>query len=1099
MRSKVACLVSGILLLFVESSYADKSASEACSAFLRIAGKVLPYEESVAIQIRASLSRAQPKSFNIAGSNALVIARVIEKLSKNLAVRVEASELRGSQRSDFITEVGGQASKVLFAVAEGYFTRNQSSPLEQDQLVEKITRYTLRKLRPSPNELESKSQTFLEFRSQYFDQGQSLKIIDRVAPILIKKIRIRSKELFRSATSQAEGGERALARALGFVEEAIESGRQDPNTILRAVYSRMSDADYRQSMPLTLGSADLETKVRKALAFSSFSPRFSELLADRVLTTLRAIQKNSAIPIEDANLFSDIFEPERGRILKEAADISKQLKITTRWNVDIQKSVYERVERPLFVRAGRIEDKGSDLESFDQDRDFIKWAKRIVEARLDILGVRVRPALQNYLSVLQREASREALTFDSKDTKRLLDLVNQVLLETLADKPLEILSVMGAQSTLKEAILSNALRPRLELEIALAAASQSEPKSRNSRKQILIRKLWSMVENPFETSNEKRSELLGSFLKFGATQLGDSNLDPKVVNSLASKISGRMKIYFSPAIKLQLEALESFTSLYEDFPVEYAATINQLTSSAGSLVHVAYQRLRNRLNEKKLLDELNEKLKSIIAIEIRSLLFMKLLKAELPRNAEETEVWTEEIKGQILDGINPKIAELVEGAESESEQTKPAHTEIAKAPGLSPQGYINQSAPSLGPIIEILRSHAKKSRYPANFGRDVRDEFEAYLRSIPDNIVLSAGDEQLLFNELIRLENKIIESLSKVKDLEMPPLESSRLKRAVFIQTTLAKSRDENHTKVPESIISDFRMYEELEHLIVGNNLPLVVSIAKRKVREGLSLEDLVQLGNQGLIKSVRSFDPTKGFKLSSYATQLIINEISRFAQPDASLFKVGKDEKLRPVREAMNALANEGNPNPSPLEISARSGISLSLVISVLNRMKRSQSLDSTLNHGDRRETSLAAITPSNKDQTASRQLDTRDLLTRVHQHMEGLKDERARQVLIERNGLDGLPARTLGEIADTMGVNRERVRQIEFVGLRQVQGQLLLQEIWPNDSYEQLIELYYLSKKMMPDKNEIAEKMNTSEATVKRMLEELSDRIMQIGKGNF
>lgn len=413
--------------------------------------------------------------------------------------------------------------------------------------------------------------------------------------------------------------------------------------------------------------------------------------------------------------------------------------------------------------------------------------------------------------------------------------------------------------------------------------------------------------------------------------------------------------------------------------------------------------------------------------------------------------------------------------------------------------YINQSAPSVGPIIEILRSHANKTRYPANSVRDVRDEFEAYLRSIPDNIALSPGEEQLLFNELIRLENKIIESLSKVKDLEMPPPESSRLKRAVFIQTTLAKSRDENHTKIPESIISDFRMYEELEHLIVGNNLPLVVSIAKRKVREGLSLEDLVQLGNQGLIKSVRSFDPTKGFKLSSYATQLTINEIRRFAQPDASLFKVGKDEKLRPVRESMNALANEGNPNPSPLEISARSGISLSLVISVLNRMKRSQSLDSALNPGDRRETSLTAITPSNKDQTPSRQLDTRDLLTRVHQYMKGLKDERARQVLIERNGLDGLPARTLGEIADTMGVNRERVRQIEFVGLRQVQGQLLLQEIWPNDSYEQLIELYYLSKKMMPDKNEIAEKMNTSEATVKRMLEELSDRIMQIGKGNF
>jgi len=117
----------------------------------------------------------------------------------------------------------------------------------------------------------------------------------------------------------------------------------------------------------------------------------------------------------------------------------------------------------------------------------------------------------------------------------------------------------------------------------------------------------------------------------------------------------------------------------------------------------------------------------------------------------------------------------------------------------------------------------------------------------------------------------------------------------------------------------------------------------------------------------------------------------------------------------------------------------------------------------------------------------------------MKGLKDERARQVLIERNGLDGLPARTLQEIADTMGVNRESVRQIEFVGLRQVQRQLLLQDIWPNDFYEQLIELYYLSKKMMPDKNEIAEKMNTSEATVKRMLEELSDRIMQIGKGNF
>ena len=310
--------------------------------------------------------------------------------------------------------------------------------------------------------------------------------------------------------------------------------------------------------------------------------------------------------------------------------------------------------------------------------------------------------------------------------------------------------------------------------------------------------------------------------------------------------------------------------------------------------------------------------------------------------------------------------------------------------------------------IQVLRSTATHG------ASNVGDSVAMYLNEIGGDPLLTAEQEKAL---------------------------GRRLRPAVELAAQLEAQLREHYPRPQKLPLTD----EQAHIMEVGNiarvrlvrsNLRLVVSIAKKYVNRGLTLLDLIQEGNIGLMRAVERFDPEKGFRFSTYATWWIRQAILRALAEKARMIRIPEYmvDQIGLYQRTAQRLAQRTGRDPTPEEVAIELNLDPQKARELASAIQQPASLEMPI--GQEGESTLGEYIPDDRTQSPE-DAAVDDVLRSEMELALGRLDPREKQVLKWRYGLDGTGRpQTLEEVARRLKLTRERIRQIESRALRKMRS---------------------------------------------------------------
>lgn len=370
------------------------------------------------------------------------------------------------------------------------------------------------------------------------------------------------------------------------------------------------------------------------------------------------------------------------------------------------------------------------------------------------------------------------------------------------------------------------------------------------------------------------------------------------------------------------------------------------------------------------------------------------------------EILEEELEEDLLedDSIEPDLSKPDKTTEDDSVEADASLSDDELLEGI-PQEELKAAAEITVPRVSSKTKTARTRKYNSDnsVAMLTGDPVRMYLKEIGKVSLLTAAEE-------VDLAMKIEAGVEA-----MAQLDASEEEGGVPLER-----RERRRLSRIEQVGLDAKQQ------LIGANLRLVVSIAKRYVGRGMLFLDLMQEGNLGLIRAVEKFDYTKGFKFSTYATWWIRQAITRAIADQARTIRIPVhmvetiNKLVRIQRQLLQSLGRE----PTPEEIAEEMGLTPERVREIQKISQEPVSLETPIGEeedsqlGDFIEDDAAVVPPD----AASFSM----LQEQLAKTLEGLA-ERERKVITLRFGLEDGHPRTLEEVGREFGVTRERIRQIE------------------------------------------------------------------------